>query len=378
MNKTQSKNNGEPIYVTKPDLPPLNELFPYLESIWENKILTNQGEFHKKLEDELCSYLGVPFVSLFCNGTIALLTAMKAFGIAGEVITTPYSFAATAHSIHWTGNRPVFVDINPETLNIDPEKIEKAITPRTKAIMPVHVYGTPCDVEAIDMIAKKYKLRVIYDAAHAFGTQCHCGSLLNHGDLSVVSFHATKVFNTFEGGAVICKDKQTKQNIDQLKNFGFTNEINVEEIGINGKMNEFNAAVGLLNLKHYDESIKRRKKIDLTYRNALEKVKGIKCLHNSSAKVSNYSYFPIFVDKDYPISRDKLYEKFREQNIYARRYFYPLIPDFAIYQDTMEAKTKDLFPFAHEAACKVLCLPIYPGLSDSDILRVINAISQEY
>ena len=267
------------IYVTQPSLPDLQDLIPYLEKIWESKIISNNGPFHKQLEDELCKYLNVPYISLVSNGTIGLIVALNALGVGGEIITTPYSFVATAHSLRWNKIKPIFVDIDPITLNLDPKNIEDAITPNTSAIMPVHVYGNPCDIDAIEAIAKKHNLKVIYDASHAFGVECHCGSILNKGDLSILSFHATKVFNTFEGGAIISKDKSTKKRIDQLKNFGFTGEITVEQTGINGKMNEFSAALGLLQLKKIDNDIRARKKIDEEYRKALKDVPGINC-HN--------------------------------------------------------------------------------------------------
>jgi dTDP-4-amino-4,6-dideoxygalactose transaminase len=366
--------NNKPIYVTQPSLPPLEEFIPYLEKIWENKILTNGGPFHQQLEKALCEYLGVEHISLFTNGTIALVTALQALSITGEVITTPYSFVATSHSLLWNGIEPVFVDIDPNTLNIDPAKIVAAITPRTTAIMPVHCYGHPCDVDAIQKIADTYNLKVIYDAAHAFGVNCHCGSLLNHGDLSVLSFHATKVFNTFEGGAIICPDEETKLRIDQLKNFGFVNETTVASPGINGKMSEFNAALGMLQLKYIDKALVRRKKIDETYRDLLKDIKGIRCLNDSGEKLANYSYFPILIDADYPISRNDLYQKLKDLGINARRYFYPLISDFPMYKGLPSANHENL-PFAAEAAAKILCLPIYPALTRDDIQRIISCLS---
>ncbi len=351
----------EDIFVTKPTLPPLEEFVPYLQQIWSNKILTNGGPFHQQLEKELCEYLGVEHVCLFTNGTIALVTALQALRITGEVITTPYSFVATSHSLLWNGIKPLFVDIDPKTLNIDPEQIEAAITPHTTAIMPVHCYGHPCDVDAIQKIADTYNLKVIYDAAHAFGVQCHCGSVLSHGDLSVLSFHATKVFNTFEGGAIVCPDIKTKVRIDQLKNFGHVGEVNVVAPGINGKMSEFNAALGLLQLKYIDESIARRRIIDATYRERLRGVKGIHCLDDSGEKVANYAYFPILVNSDYPIGRDDLYRAMKDRGIHPRRYFYPLISEFPMYRGLPSAN-RDNLPHATEAARKVLCLPIYPDL----------------
>jgi dTDP-4-amino-4,6-dideoxygalactose transaminase len=363
----------KPIYVTQPYLPPIEEFAPYLQQIWHNKILTNGGPFHELLERELCEYLGIENISLFTNGTLALVTGLQALRITGEVITTPYSFVATAHSLLWNGIKPVFVDIDRYTLNIDPTKIEAAITPQTTAILPVHCYGYPCDVEAIQRIADRYNLKVIYDAAHAFGVNCHCGSVLNHGDLSVLSFHATKVFNTFEGGAIVCPDAKTKQRIDHLKNFGFVDELNVVAPGINGKMSELNAAFGLLQLKHVDAALNRRKGIDIIYRKGLKGVKGITCLHGEKEAATNHSYFPILVQKDYPITRDMLYEKLKASNIYARRYFYPLITDFPMYRSTSSANPDNL-PTAADASRKVLCLPIYPALEHDDVNYVIDII----
>ncbi len=366
-------NNQKPIYVTQPYLPPLEELMPYLEKIWERKILTNGGPFHQEFEQALCDYLGVEYISLFSNGTLALVTALQALRITGEVITTPYSFVATAHSLLWNGIKPVFVDVDPVTLNIDPQKIESAITPQTTAIMPVHVYGHPCDVEDIQRIADNYNLRVIYDAAHAFGVKDQQGSILRYGDLSVLSFHATKVFNTFEGGAIISPDAKTKRHIDHLKNFGFVDETTVVAAGINSKMSELNAAVGLLQLKYIDYAINRRRKIDAVYHEALSKIKGIRCIGLSNETVSNYSYFPILIDKDYPLSRDELFNQLREKNIYARRYFYPLISDFPMYRGLRSASIGNL-PVARMAAEQVLCLPIYPDLSFKEQQIIIENI----
>lgn len=369
-------NTDKPIYVTQPFLPPLEELTPYLEKIWDNKILTNGGPFHQQLEQALCEYLGVEHIALFTNGTLALVTALQALRITGEVITTPYSFVATAHSLLWHGIKPVFVDIDPNTLNLDPAKIEAAITPQTTAIMPVHVYGHPCDVEAIQKIADNYNLRVIYDAAHAFGVQCHCGSVLNHGDLSVLSFHATKVFNTFEGGAIICPDAKTKQRIDHFKNFGFVDEITVVAPGINGKMSELNAAVGLLQLKHIDDALAQRKRIDHVYRESLSGIKGIRCVQDAGEKAANYAYFPIMVENDYPLNRDELYFKLKENNIYARRYFYPLISEFSMYRGLRSANPDNL-PIAMRAASQVICLPIYPTLPLHSIEKVTTIINNK-
>jgi dTDP-4-amino-4,6-dideoxygalactose transaminase len=359
-----------PIYVTQPFLPPLEEFIPYLEQIWESKRLSNCGPFHQQLELALCDYLGVKHIALFTNGTIALVTALQALRVTGEVITTPYSFVATSHSLLWNGIKPVFVDIDPNTLNLDPAKIEAAITPQTTAIMPVHCYGHPCDVEAIQRIADNYNLKVIYDAAHAFGVQDAQGSILRHGDLSVLSFHATKVFNTFEGGAIVCPDAKTKVRIDNLKNFGYVGEVTVEAPGINGKMSEFNAALGLLQLKYIDHALVRRKEIDAAYRERLKGVKGIHCLNDAGEKVANYAYFPILVEGDYPLSRDDLYQKLKDNGIYPRRYFYPLISDFPMYRGLPSAHRENL-SVATAATQQVLCLPIYPDLEMSVIDEII-------
>ncbi len=364
----------ERIYVTQPHLAPLEEFIPYLQQIWDSKVLTNGGPFHQQFEAALCKYLGVRHLALFTNGTLALLTALQALRVTGEVITTPYSFVATAHSLVWNGIKPVFVDVDPTTLNLDPAKIEAAITPQTTAIMPVHCYGKPCDVEAIQKIADNYNLKVIYDAAHAFGVQTEAGSVLEHGDLAVLSFHATKVFNTFEGGAIICQDAKTKQRIDHLKNFGFVDETTVVASGINGKMSEINAAFGLLQLQHIDEALARRAQIDAIYRERLRDVPGIRCLPKAGEKVANHSYFPILVGPDYPIGRDALYQKFRDHDIYARRYFYPLISDFPIYRGLPSARRENL-PVAHAAAQQVLCLPIFPALTDNMLDRIVGLIA---
>jgi dTDP-4-amino-4,6-dideoxygalactose transaminase len=366
----------KPIYVTQPYLPPLEEFIPYLQQIWDRKILTNAGPFHEQLEQALCDYLGVKHLALFTNGTIALVTALQALRITGEVITTPYSFVATAHSLLWNGIKPVFVDIDPNTLNLDPARIEAAITPHTTAIMPVHVYGHPCDVDAIRKIADNYNLKVIYDAAHAFGVQCHNGSILNHGDLSVLSFHATKVFTTFEGGAIICPDAKTKQHINHLKNFGFTDEVTVVAAGINGKMNEISAAIGLLQLEHIDRALARRKELDAAYRRQLAQVKGIHCLGDAGETVANHAYFPILVGPDYPLDRDGLYQRLKECGIHTRRYFYPLISDFPMYRDLPSAQRSNL-SVAADAATRVLCLPIYPALQAHEQERVVRIILGE-
>ena len=362
-------------FVTQPTLPPLEEFIPYLEQIWDNKILTNGGPFHQQLEEALCRYLGVQHIALFTNGTIALVTALQSLRVTGEVITTPYSFVATSHSLLWNGIEPVFVDIEPSTLNIDPEKIEAAITPQTTAILAVHCYGQPCDVDAIQQIAAAHNLRVIYDAAHAFGVNCHCGSVLNHGDLSVLSFHATKVFNTFEGGAIICPDAETKAEIDHLKNFGFSGETSVVASGINGKMSEFNAALGLLQLKYIDQAILQRKAVDETYRQALDSVDGIHCLVRSAALHPNYAYFPILVDDNYPLSRDELYDHLKLQGVYPRRYFYPLISEFPMYQGLSSANS-GLLPVSSRAAAQILCLPIYPDLPMDKVEEISGIIGR--
>jgi dTDP-4-amino-4,6-dideoxygalactose transaminase len=363
-----------PIYVTQPLLPPLEEFIPYLEQIWESKWLTNSGPFHQQLEQALCDHLGVKHLALFTNGTLALVTALQALRITGEVITTPYSFVATAHSLLWNGIKPVFADIDPITLNLDPEKIEAAITPQTTAILPVHCYGHPCDVERIQQIADNYGLKVIYDAAHAFGVQGLDGSVLNHGDLSILSFHATKVFNTFEGGAIVCHDAKTKRHIDHLKNFGFVDEVTVAAPGINGKMSEINAAFGMLQLKGIEEALQKRKALDAYYREALVNIKGIHCLSGTGDKAANYAYFPILVQPDYPLSRDALYQKLQDHNIYTRRYFYPLISDFPMYRGLPSAAHANL-PVARKIAEQVICLPIYPDLSTEQVDFVVNLIA---
>lgn len=357
-------------------MPPLEEFTPYLEKIWANKVLTNGGPFHQQLEQALCDYLGVKHIALFSNGTLALITALQALRVTGEVITTPYSFVATAHSLLWHGCKPVFVDVEPNTLNINPAKIEAAITPQTTAIMPVHCYGNPCDVQAIQKIADNYNLRVIYDAAHAFGVQDAGGSVLRHGDLSVLSFHATKVFNTFEGGAIICPDAKTKQRIDHLKNFGFVDEVTVVAPGINAKMSEINAAFGLLQLQHMSQVMQRRAEIDAYYREQLQNIPGIHCLPQAGQTVANHSYFPILVQPDYPVSRDALYQKLKDQGIFARRYFYPLISNFSMYR-SLPSAAHSLLPVAAQAAEKVLCLPIYPALTREQQECIITLLMEQ-
>lgn len=363
----------KPIYVTQPYLPSLNEFIPYLEKIWENKWVTNNGPFHKQLEEDLCNYLGVKHISLFTNGTIALVTALQTLRISGEVITTPYSFVATSHSLLWNNINPVFVDIDPRTCNLDPNMIEKAITPQTTAILPVHCYGTPCKTEQIQGLADIYGLKVIYDAAHAFGVTYKGGSLLNYGDLSVLSFHATKVFNTFEGGAIICHDAKTKQRIDYLKNFGFADEVTVTAPGINGKMSEINAAFGLLQLKHIDKVIARRRQIAACYREKLASVQGISLLPILKEIEWNASYFPVFVRDDYPLSRDALYQKLKRHGIHGRRYFYPLISEMPMYRGLATASQMNL-PNATQVASQVLCLPVFPELEDEDLERIVGVI----
>jgi dTDP-4-amino-4,6-dideoxygalactose transaminase len=361
------------IFVTKPHLPPLAEFMPYLEEIWKSGNITNGGPFHQEFERKLADYLEVEHLSLFCNGTIALVTALQALRITGEVITTPYSFVATAHSLLWNGIKPVFIDIDPDTLNLDAKKIESAITPQTTAIMPVHVYGHPCDVDAIEKIADNYNLKVIYDAAHAFGVRCHCGSLLKHGDLSILSFHATKVFNTFEGGAIISKDLKTKQRVDHLKNFGFVDETTVVAPGINGKMSEFNAALGLLQLQDIDSLISKRQAISNRYREQLSDIRGIRCLPVESEIKYNFAYFPILVQPEYKINRDQLYDLFREEGIFARKYFFPLISEFPMYRGLPSASDINL-PIATQASRQILCLPIFPDLTLSDQQKIIALI----
>ena len=365
--------NDKPVFVTQPYLPPLDEFAPYLQQIWDNKILTNGGPMHQQLEEALCDYLGVEHIALFNNCTIALLTALQALRITGKVITTPYSFVATAHSLLWNGIKPVFVDIDPHTLNLDPAKLEAAITPQTTAILPVHCYGNPCDVDAIQRIADNYNLRVIYDAAHAFGVKDTGGSVLRHGDLSVLSFHATKVFNTFEGGAIICPDAKTKKRIDHLKNFGFVDEVTVVAPGINGKMSEINAAFGLLQLQHIDKALARRREIDLAYREQLKDIPGIRLVENTGQKIANYSYFPILVEADYPLARDELYQRMKDNNIFVRRYFYPLISEFPMYRGMPSAQRNNL-PVAGMVSKKVLCLPIHPSLENQDILTITDIV----
>ena len=364
----------EPIFVTKPVLPPLEDFYSHLEGIWERKILTNCGPLHKELELKLCEYLDVEHISLFANGTLALLVALKALKLRGNVITTPFSFVATSEVLSWNNLNPIFADIDPETYNLSPKSIIDRITPDTTAILPVHCYGNPCDVDAIAQIADDYNLKVIYDAAHAFGVKCHCGSVLNHGDLSILSFHATKVFNTFEGGAVICPDLKTKNRIDKLKNFGFVNQEKVTVNGLNAKMSELNAAVGLCQLQHIDASIAERKKVAEIYdRYFANNSRIIPPMFNNSLNY-NYAYYPIRLigsSKNHKSLRNYVFEKLKENNIFSRKYFYPLISDFQLY-----SKNKNLTPVASKVAEEVLCLPIYPGLERKNVIRIAELVAQ--
>lgn len=365
------------ITVTSPLLPDLKEFEKCLEDIWQRKWLTNNGYYHKELEKALAEYLGVPYLSLFTNGTLPLITALQALRITGEVITTPYSFVATTHSIWWNGIKPVFVDVEEESGNIDPEKIEAAITPKTTAIMPVHVYGTPCDTKRIKEIADKYGLKVIYDAAHAFGVTVNGKSILEEGDISTLSFHATKVYNTVEGGALVCHDEATKKRIDYLKNFGFADEVTVVAPGINSKMDEIRAAYGILNLRQVDSAIESRRQTALRYREGLKDVEGIRLLRDVEGVRHNYSYFPVFIDRQkYGMSRDELYEKLKWRGIFGRRYFYPLISEFPVYRGLDSAARENLL-VAHQLAESVICLPMYAGLTDADAERVISVVIEE-
>lgn len=362
------------IPLTRPLLPPLQEFIPYLEKIWDSGMLTNSGAMHQALEEALQQHLGVPHIVLASNGTSALLLALHALGIEGEVITTPHSFVATAHSLLWSGITPVFVDIDPQTSNLDPARIEAAITPRTRAILPVHCYGIPCDTSAIAAIADAHGLKVIYDAAHAFGVEDEGGSILRHGDLSILSFHATKVFNTFEGGAVICPDEATATHIRQLRNFGIVDETTVSCVGINAKLNEVSAAFGLLQLQHVAAALQQRRKIDTLYRTLLADVPGIRCLARGDQGADNHAYFPILIEDDFPLSRDDLYRVMRSEDVLVRRYFHPLISDFPMYSDLPSAAPANL-PMARSVSRKVLCLPIYPALSNEDVARIVSLIA---
>ncbi len=362
------------ITVTSPLLPDLKEFETLLEDIWQRKWLTNNGHYHQKLEKALAEYLKVPYISLFTNGTLPLITALQALRITGEVITTPYSFVATTHALWWNGIKPVFVDIDPETGNLDPNKIEAAITPKTTAIMPVHVYGKPCKTKEIQEIADKYGLKVIYDAAHAFGVEVNGESILNAGDISTLSFHATKVYNTVEGGAMVMHDAQTKKRIDYLKNFGFAGETEVIAPGINSKMDEIRSAYGIINLKQVDAAIESRRQTANKYREALRPIEGITFFDDMPGVKHNYSYFPIFVDaKKFGMTRDELYFKMKERNVLGRRYFYPLISTFTTYRGLESARSENL-PNAHKMAESVICLPMYAGLTDEDVERVIESV----
>lgn len=366
--------DNELITVTSPLLPNLDDFNEMLKQIWASKWITNNGSFHKQLEKELAVYLKVPYISLFTNGTLPLITALQALRITGEVITTPYSFAATTHALWWNGIKPVFVDIDPTTGNINPDKIEAAITPKTTAIMPVHVYGKPCDTKRIQEIADQYGLKVIYDAAHAFGVEVNGESILNAGDLSTLSFHATKVYNTVEGGAMVMHDEKMKKRIDYLKNFGFANETTVVGPGINSKMDEVRSAYGLLNLKQVDAAIEARHQVAIKYREVLRNVEGVTFFDDIPGVRHNYSYFPIFIDaKKYGMTRDELYFKMKEQNVLGRRYFYPLVSEFSTYRGLESAKPENL-PEAHKMADSVICLPMHHALSNDDIQRILDSI----
>ncbi|MEW3494336.1 DegT/DnrJ/EryC1/StrS family aminotransferase [Pseudomonas aeruginosa] len=366
--------NNKTIPVTSPLLPPLEEFIPYLEKIWESRFLTNGGDMHHALEEALCEYLGVKHIVLFANATLALITALQALRVTGEVITTPYSFVATSHALLWNGLKPIFVDIDQDSMNLDPSRIEAAITPQTTAILPVHCYGNPCDVEAIQRIADIHHLKVIYDAAHVFAVRDAGGSVLRHGDLSILSFHATKVFNTFEGGAIICSDENTRQRLNHLKNFGFVDEVTVVMPGINGKLNEVGAAFGLLQLKHVDQALEQRREIAERYRRLLAGVPGIQCLRPGTQTFANNAYFPILVEDDFPLSRDELYQRLRDRDVLVRRYFYPLISDFPMYHSLPSAAPANL-PVARSISSRVLCLPIYPGLAAADVEFVAGLIA---
>ena len=366
----------KPIYVTSPLLPSLEDFTFLLKEIWESKMLTNNGNFHQKLEEELAKYLKVPYLSLFTNGTLPLITALQAMRITGEVITTPFSFVATTHSLWWNGIKPVFVDIEPETCNLDPSKIEAAITPRTTAIMPVHVYGKPCKTKEIQEIANKYGLKVIYDAAHAFGVEINGESILNFGDMATLSFHATKVYNTLEGGALVVHDEQTKKRIDYLKNFGFASETEVVAPGINSKVDEVRAAYGLLNLKQVDHAINSRRKVAIRYRDELQGVKGITFFNDIPGVRHKYSYFPIFINaEEYGMTRDELYFKMKEHNVFGRRYFYPLISTFSTYRG-LDSANPDNLPIATQMSNNVICLPMHHALSENEVEYILQIIKK--
>jgi len=370
------ENSKLPIFVTQPSLPPLEEYTEYLKQIWDSKILTNNGPFHQQFEKELANYLGVEHLSVFANGTLALVTALQVLRITGEVITTPFSFVATTHALWWNNIKPVFVDIEPDFFTLDPARIEAAITPLTTAVLPVHVYGNPCRLEAIQKIADTYGLKVIYDAAHAFGVRVNGNSILKFGDLSILSFHATKTFNTIEGGAIICPDIKTKKRIDFLKNFGFADEVTVIEPGINAKMNELQAAYGLLQLRYVDEYIAKRKKISEYYKQQLAGIRGVRFLEEIDGIDHSYAYFPVLINSiTYGETRDEVYEKLKKNNIYARRYFYPLISHFPTYRGYPSADKNNL-PVSEEIAEKVICLPIYPDLGLEDQKKIIDILKR--
>jgi len=367
---------NEPIYVTKPSLPPLEKFNEYLQNIWASKCVTNAGPYHEELEQALCSYLGVKYVSLFSNGTLALMTALQVLEITGEVITTPFSFVATSHALRWNNINPVFSDIEPYTFNLDHEKIESLITPQTTAILPVHVYGNPCNMEKIEQIAREHKLKVIYDACHCFGVSVRDKPILNFGDLSILSFHGTKVFNTFEGGAIVSHSEAIKKKIDQLKNFGFVDETTVELPGINAKMNEFQAALGLLQLKYVDEAIEKRKTVAHLYRKNLINIPGLSFLNDIPDVRHCYSYFPILIDRNqFGKSRDDVYHELKKNNIYSRRYFYPLISQFHTYRE-MDSALPGKMPVAEKVAEEVLCLPIYPDLELQHVDYITNLLKK--
>ena len=362
------------IPVTSPLLPDLDEFTESLQQIWDSKWITNYGPFHKQLEVALCEYLKVPYISLFTNGTLPLIAALKVLDIKGEVITTPYSFVATSHSIMWSDISPVFVDVDPVTGNMDPDRIEEAITPRTSAILPVHVYGQPCDTKRIQEIADKHGLKVIYDAAHCFGVEVNGESVLNAGDISTISFHATKVFNTIEGGAMIMKSRELKEMVDRMSDFGFAGEIDIEGIGINAKLDEVRSAYGLLNLKRVDDAIEARHKIAEAYREALKGVPGIRFLEDMPGARHNYGYFPIFINADkYGMSRDELYEELKENCIFARRYFYPLISNIDAYKDIPSANQANI-PNANKLAEQVICLPVFDNMTMAHVDRILKVI----
>ena len=364
------------ITVTSPLLPDLDEFNDLLKRIWDKKWITNNGSFHKELEAALCEYLKVPYISLFTNGTLPLMCALQALRITGEVITTPYSFVATTHSLWWNGIKPVFVDIDPETCNLDPDKIEAAITPKTTAIMPVHVYGKPCDTGRIQAIADTYGLKVIYDAAHAFGVEVNGKSILNAGDMSTLSFHATKVYNTIEGGALVYHDEKTKKRIDYLKNFGFADEVTIVAPGINGKMDEVRSAYGLLNLKQVDAAIEGRKQVAVKYREGLRNIKGIRVMEDMPGIRHNYSYFPIFINaEEYGMTRDELYFKMKEYNVFGRRYFYPLISTFSTYRG-LDSANPDNLPIATQMSNNVICLPMHHALSENEVEYILQIIKK--